>query len=69
MFDTAVTLKHTRSLKVILMGKAQLNEYYHHAKFDIYHVYTVQEDHNIKVLPHMDNLLADITPFFVQVRT
>ena len=27
----------------------QLNEFYHDADFDIYHIYSVQENHNVKV--------------------
>ena len=27
----------------------KLNEYYHHAKFDIFHIYSVRENCNIKV--------------------
>ena len=29
--------------------EVKLNEYYHHQKFDIYHILSVQENHNIKV--------------------
>ena len=28
----------------------KLNEYYHHAEFEIYHIYGVEENHNIEIL-------------------
>ena len=43
----SVTLFNTTAnLKVVRMGK--LNEYYHHIKFDIFHVYSVRENRNVK---------------------
>ena len=30
------------------MGILKLTEYYHHAKFDICHIYSDQENHNVK---------------------
>ena len=38
---------HSRSLKMVWMGKAQ--EYYHHAKFNIFPIFSVPKNHNIKV--------------------
>ena len=49
MFDSAVTLKlnqdHLRWYEWVF----KLNEYYHYSKFDIYHIYSVRENRNIKV--------------------
>ena len=36
----------------------KLSEYYHHAKFDICHIYGDWENRNIKFLPHTDTGLA-----------
>ena len=48
MFDTAMTLKYNQGdWKWYEWDK--LNEYYPHAKFDIYHVYTVQENRSFQV--------------------
>ena len=48
-----MTLKYNQGLK--------LNEYYPHAKFDIYHIYGVLENRKSKVLPHMDTRQAGLT--------
>ena len=48
MFDIVVTLKsnhgHWKWYEWV-----KLNECYHHAEFDIHHIYIVRENHNIKV--------------------
>ena len=40
----------------------KFDEYYHHAKFDIYHIYSVLENHNIKVFATYQQLTASLTP-------
>ena len=60
MFDTAVTLKYNQGHRKWYEW-VKLNKYYHHEKFDIYHVYSVWENRNIKLLPHMDNQPAGLT--------
>ena len=51
----------------------KLNMYYHHAKFDIYHIYSVLENHNIKVIAtyvHSASLTLIIahSHFFMRVK-
>ena len=47
-YKPAVTLKYNQG-HWKWYAWVKLNEYYHHAKFDIYHVYSVWENRNIKV--------------------
>ena len=48
LFDTVVTLKHNQG-PCKWYEWVKLNEYYHRAKFDISHIYSVQENFNVKV--------------------
>ena len=49
MFDAAVTLKYNQS-HWKWYELAKLNEYYHYAKFDIYHNFSDREkNRNVKV--------------------
>ena len=34
----------------------KLNEQYHHARFDIYHIYSVTENHNVKSFCHIQTI-------------
>ena len=46
LFDTAVTLKYNQG-HWQWYEWVKLNEYYHHALLDIYHIYRVQENCNL----------------------
>ena len=48
MFDTAVTLKYNQG-HWKWCEWVKLDEFYHHAKIDINHIYSVQKNCNIKV--------------------
>ena len=48
MFDITVALKYSQG-HWKPYEQVKLNEYYLHAKFDIYHIYSVRENCNIKV--------------------
>ena len=47
LVDIAVTLKYNQG-QWKWYKWVTLNEYYHHAKFDIYHTYSIRENHNVK---------------------
>ena len=57
LFDTAVTLTYNQG-QWKWQEWVKLNEYYHHAQFDIYRIYSVQENSNAKGFTHMDTQLA-----------
>ena len=57
MFNTAVTLKYNQG-HWKWYGWVKLNEYYHHAKFDIYHIHSVQENCNVKVFATYRHLVS-----------
>ncbi|WP_419585587.1 hypothetical protein, partial [Thiolapillus sp.] len=44
LFDTALTLRRK------WFEWVKLSDYYHHAKYDIYHIYSVPENHNGNVI-------------------
>ena len=46
----------SRSLKVVCTGKAK--EYHHHAKINIYYVYSVRKNRNVKVFDPPNTQLA-----------
>ena len=48
MFDTAVSVKYNQG-HWKWYEWIKLNEYYHQAKFDIYHIYGVWDNQNVKV--------------------
>ena len=48
MFDTAMTLKYNQG-HWQWYEWATLIQYYYHAKFDICHINSAQENHNVKV--------------------
>ena len=47
-FDTAVTLKYNQGHRKWYEW-VTLNEYYHHAKLDMYRIYSVRENRTVKV--------------------
>ena len=47
-FDIAVTLKYNKD-RWKWCEWVKFSDYYHHAKFDIYYVNSVQENHTVKV--------------------
>ena len=47
LFDAVVTLKFNQGHRKWYEW-VKLNEYYHHAKFDSYHIYSVRENFNVK---------------------
>ena len=53
LFDTAVTLKHNQG-HWKWYEWIKLNEYNHHARFDVYHIYNVWENYDVKLLPQTD---------------
>ena len=48
MFETAVTLKYNQGFWKWYEW-IKLDEYCHHVKFDIHHIYSLHENHNLKV--------------------
>ena len=58
MFDTAVTLKYNQ-VHWKRYEWAKLNKHYNHAKFDIYYIYSVRENRNVKVFATTDFPPAD----------
>ena len=57
LINTAVTLKYGHG-HWKWYEQVKLNKQCHHAKFDIYYIYRVQENCNIKVFAMPDNYLA-----------
>ena len=59
MFDTAVTLKYNQG-HWKWYERVKLNEFYHHAKFDIY-IYSVRENRaKLNFLTHLDTSPAGL---------
>ena len=48
LFDTAVTFKYSQG-HWKWYEQVKLNEWYHHATVDIYHIHSVQEYRNVNV--------------------
>ena len=59
VLGTAVTLKYNQG-HCKWYELVKLNEYYHRAKFDIYHIYSVQENCNIKVFATYRHLASQL---------
>ena len=57
LFDTAVTFTYNQG-HWKWYEWVKLNECNLRAKLDSYAIYSTQENHNVKVLPHRDNQLA-----------
>ena len=45
--------------------EVKLNEYYHHAKFDMCHIYSVRENRNVKVFARQTTTWPDHTDSYI----
>ena len=65
LFNTSVTLKYNQG-HWKWYGWVKLNEYHHHAKIDIYHIYSVRENRNVEEFAtHGHSLVRPNTDYYI----